>query len=554
MDVQMPDGATITGVPDGMTQVELMRRYRGHTDAAPILGGADPTGSFGENMLAGVGKAITDTGRGLRQIGSYVGFGDKAAIQQEIDDAKRLDAPLMNTGGGLTGNIGGQIGMALGPGTVLKGAAMLPQLARVAPMLSAAGSAAIVPKTIAGAATVGAAQGAVQPVASDDSRLMNMALGAGGGTAGQAIPKGIARVVRPETSLEVRALMREGVTPTPGQILGGSAQRLEEGFTSIPYVGDIIKSGQLRAIEDLNRAAYNRALNPIGESAGKAVGNEGIKDVGAKLSRAYETILPKLNVQLDQEFGQALQGVRQLAEDLPEEQGKQFSKLFQSRVLNKFTPEGTMTGETMKHVESDLGRLASTYRGALDPDKRLMGEAFTEVQSHLRELVMRSNPTEAPVLQKINEGWANFVRAQTAAGRIGAQDGVFSPAQLLSSVRATDKSVRKGQFARGDALMQDLAKAGKNVLGQKVPDSGTPYRALAAALAGGTAGGMMLGPGAAIGGLGVAGLYTRPGQKLVASLLTSRPEFAGYLAELIKKPAPYLGPLGAAGLLNFSQQ
>lgn len=545
MDVQMPDGTTITGVPDGITQVELMRRYQGHTAAPPIIGGTDPTGSFGENALAGVGKAIVDTGRGLKQLGSYAGIGDAAKIQQEIDDSKRLDAPLMQTGGGITGNIGGQIGMALAPAGALS---------RMGGLAGQLGKAALLPQTIKGAAAVGAAQGAIQPVATDESRMTNIGVGAAGGALGQAIPKGIARVVRPETSPEVQALMREGVTPTPGQILGGGAQRLEEGFTSIPYIGDVVKSGQLRAIEDLNRAAYNRALNPIGEKAAGPVGNEGIKEVGAKLSDAYESILPKLNVQLDMEFGQALQGVRKIAEDLPKEQGEQFAKLFQNRVLNKFTPEGTMTGETMKHVESDLGRLASTYRGAADPDKRMMGEAFTEVQSHLRELVMRSNPNEAPVLQKINEGWANFVRAQTAAARIGAQEGVFSPAQLRSAVRATDKSVRKGAFARGDALMQDLAGAGQKVMGQKVPDSGTPYRAMAAALAAGGVGGMTLGAGPAALGLGMAGLYTKPGQRLAASLLTSRPEFAGSLAELIKKPAPYLGPFGAAGLLNLQQQ
>lgn len=549
MDVQMPDGTTISGVPDGTSQAELLRRYRGHTVAAPI--DANPTGSFTDNLLAGVGKAIVDTGRGLRQLNP---FGDKAALQQDIDESKRLDAPLMDTGGGVVGNIGGQIGMALLPGGALKGASYLPQLAKAAPALSAVAKATTVPNSIKGAAALGAAQGAVQPVATDDSRLLNIGLGAAGGAAGQAIPKGIARVVRPQTSPEVQALMREGVTPTPGQILGGGFQRLEEGFTSIPYVGDVVKSGQLRAIEDLNRAAYNRALNPIGEKAGKAVGNEGIAAVGDKLSQAYERVLPKLNVQLDADFGQALQGVRQLAEELPDTQGKQFSKLFQARVLNKFSPEGTMNGETMKHVESDLGRLARQYRISNDPDQRLMGEAFTEVQSHLRELVMRNNPTEAPVLKKINEGWANYVRAETAAARIGAQEGVFSPAQLRSAVRATDKSVRKGAFARGEALMQDLAGPGQKVLGQKVPDSGTPFRALAAALAAGGVGGVTLGAGPALGGLGMAALYTKPGQKLAASLLTSRPEFAGTLAELIKKPAPYLGPLGAAGLLQFQQQ
>ena len=66
-----------------------------------------------------------------------------------------------------------------------------------------------------------------------------------------------------------------------------------------------------------------------------------------------------------------------------------------------------------------------------------------------------------------------------AASSVAAKDGVFTPAQLHAAVKAKDKSMDKGAFARGNALMQDLSSAGKNVLPSNIPDSGTAGRLLA---------------------------------------------------------------------------
>src|SRR5262249_48271023 len=47
----------------------------------------------------------------------------------------------------------------------------------------------------------------------------------------------------------------------------------------------------------------------------------------------------------------------------------------------------------------------------------------------------------------------------------------------LSAIKRGDKSVGKGMFARGDALMQDFATAAQNVLPSRIPTSGTSERA-----------------------------------------------------------------------------
>ena len=109
-------------------------------------------------------------------------------------------------------------------------------------------------------------------------------------------------------------------------------------------------------------------------------------------------------------------------------------------------------------LEGEAGSISSAMHRD-DFAQRGLADAIREVQSSLRGAVERSaGPEAAAELQAANTAWANFVRIQDAASRIGAKDGIFTPAQLTAAVRAKDGSGRKAAFARGDALMQDLAR------------------------------------------------------------------------------------------------
>lgn len=76
----------------------------------------DPTEgmSTSEKFLAGIGKAMTDAGRG---VGQMVGL----VSQDEINEAKALDKPLMNTTAGTVGNVVGNIA-TLAPTMLVPGA------------------------------------------------------------------------------------------------------------------------------------------------------------------------------------------------------------------------------------------------------------------------------------------------------------------------------------------------------------------------------------------------------------------------------------------------
>src|SRR5690606_14647329 len=140
-------------------------------------GKVDPTeGMSGtQKFLAGVGKSFVDTGEGIGQLLGLV-------PESQIAARREQDAPLMDTGAGLAGNIVGQTAQIAAPipgGVAAKGASML---GRAAPYAGAAGRAAV----------FSGAQGTV----GDESRLGNAAVGAAAGAAGQGLASGGSALAR----------------------------------------------------------------------------------------------------------------------------------------------------------------------------------------------------------------------------------------------------------------------------------------------------------------------------------------------------------------------
>ena len=110
------------------------------------------------------------------------------------------------------------------------------------------------------------------------------------------------------------------------------------------------------------------------------------------------------------------------------------------------------------------------------------------MDAELRGLIERSNPQYAKELSAINEAYRIMKTAQKASSSVAADDGVFTAAQLHNAVKVGDKSKDKQAFTEGTAYLQDLSGAGKRVLANQYPDSGTAGRI--ALGAGGLASGM----------------------------------------------------------------
>lgn len=412
---------------------------------------------------------------------------------------------------------------------------------------------------VASGSGAGAASAALNPVTQGGDywgqKQDQVALGGITGGMVPAVIGATSRIISPKASTNsaVAALRSEGVRPTVGQTLGGFANTVEEKATSLPIVGDMIASARRGAAGDLNQAAFNRALAPVNGKLPKGMaGREAVQFTEDAISSGYNKLLPSLVVKADKAFSDEVQNLRGLVKTgaMDPNSAKAFERIVQNDVMSKFRGQSALTGETFKAIESDLGNQIKRFSISQDADQRLVGDALQELQSSMRKMLQRSNPDKAQELGKLNTAWANFKRVQRASASLGAEDGIFSPAQLQSAVKALDRSKDKSRFAKGNALMQDLSEAGKSVLGNKVPDSGTAGRLF---MGGGAAAGSFLDPTgfmpASIAGGSLA--YTRPVQNALTFLLTQRPQAAQAVANALRQSTPALVPAAAQVSTNL---
>lgn len=532
-DIQMPDGTVIQGVPDGTTKAQIEAKYQAHT--------ATPSSTIepeqnGAKEPQGIGAEISSYLGGLNN-GLYAIPQGALRMGARGVDAAGLADNLGIPGGNATKMVGDILGDHQPKDKFQKGGDFVGSAIGTLPLMGMG--------PIAG----GAATGAVLSEAPDlKGAALDTGIGAAGGKLGDLLMRGVSRVVSPMTSKYAKALMGENVRLTPGQILGGVAQRTEDKMASVPFVGDMIANARIRGLEDFNRAAINRSIEPIGSSLPDGLSGRGAVDFAHKqLSNNYNRILGQAKFTADPTFMQDVVSLVSSAKMIPEYGDKPISDFMQTNVAPRLSG-GAMTGRDFKEIDEMLGQEVRDYTGG-GPNDRKMARAFEALQGHFKDALGRTNPTLRPDLDATDTGFANLVRIENAAGRNGGpkgvDPGVFSPAQLSAAVRDTDVSARKNAAARGTALMQDLSDAGNAVLPQQVPDSGTPGRIAAMLLASGTVGNMVTPAAAPVMGAMTAA-YTKPGIKALEYALARRPQSAQALGKALRQSSPYAGQASAA--------
>jgi hypothetical protein len=403
---------------------------------------------------------------------------------------------------------------------------------------------------VATSAAGGGLSAAAQPVIGGQDfaaeKLKQVGIGALAGGAVPAVVGGVSRVISPRASVnpDLKLLTDAGIKPTIGQALGGRINALEEKATSLPILGDAISNARGNALEQFNRVAINRAAGKVGGSVDE-VGQAGVAKAGDMISDAYDKAIGKIKfVRFDQQFASDLGQLKGMAQALTPPMRAKFNKTLDDVVGGRVSAAGSMLGETVKKVDSELGNMAGRYGKSSVASEQELADALKQLQALLRQQVARSSPEASDAMKAADAAWANLVRVEGAAKAGKNSGGLFTPAQLNMAVQQADKSVRKRSVARGTALMQDLASAGQNVLGNKVPNSFTTDRAL---IAGGGLGSYFIDPLIPAGLLASAGAYSSPMQMLLRNAVATRPDSAQQIAALLNKAAPMLGPAG--GLL-----
>lgn len=539
MDVSLPDGTVVQGVPDGTTRAQLAAKLQagGHTVpdewlAAPAAPAEQPSLLDRVGRQAGLTARAVLAGNPAMSIPAALGDLANTAINKVTGSSlgmpsQRIQAgltaaglPAPETTGERLVQAGGQAlaggGLQIGASNVLAQLVNSPVLRNVLATLGANPGAQAGALASGGVAQQGAAEMGAGP-----------GLQAVAGIAGAmapGLPAATVNALRPSASprlAQVQSLADQGVQLTPGQIAGGVSQRIEDAATSIPFVGDAIKEAQKRGVESFDRVAINKALTPIGKRlpTNLPAGRDAIEFASDQLGQAYDTLLPRMYGELDGPLQADLARVKAMGySGLAPQQAGELARIIDNEITNRFTPGGRIAGETVKEIESELGGIVRDFGRSDNYDVRKVGRAAMELQDKLRDMLVRVNPGDAAELKSINKGYANLLRAQTAGARIGAKDGVFTPNQYQSAVRELDPSKRKAAFAKGDALGQDLSDPASAIMPQTVGDSGTALRYLVSHPVQGSLG--------AVGALPTSLLYSQAGLSLAQRLLLGQPSNA----------------------------
>jgi len=407
-------------------------------------------------------------------------------------------------------------------------------------------------------AAEGATMGGLTPTTDDafwEEKVKQMTIGGLTGGILPAVTGGIARVVKPKSSPAVGLLKSEGITPVPGQHFGPGTRRIEEGLSTIPIVGDIMRAAERRSMLEFNKSVANRALKNVGKTVPDNIdeGYDMVRHVHRTLTREYDELLPQLGGRLDTQLADEISTIKQMARTgLKDDEYKRLTKILDDDLYGRFTNFGRASGTTIKEIETKLRSEYSRLKSSADPDHRKVAEALNEVRNSLRTMLVRENPEKGHLLAPLNKGWAEYKTFSRAARNGDKADGVFTPAQYDNAIKATDKSFQKTKYEEGIALNQDLSRAANEVLPRKLPDSGTGIRSSLAAL--GLLGTGMINPSAPVFGGLLALPYSPVGQKIFSGAMTKRPEpMASLLNSAIRSAPPYITPGAVGGMLDYER-
>lgn len=492
--------------------------------AAPTV--YDPTEgmSWWEKGLAGMGKGFVDLGQGVRhraaQVADFVAPRDQnlsslvagqpvktraQEVEDEINESRRRDAPLMNTGWGTAGYVAGQA------------AAMAP----LAPLATGVGS----------AAALGGAAGYLQPSTSVGETLANTGLGVAGGAGGALIGKGVQRLGAPAaraaapTAADIAeaAIPGEAAAPSaaraaaqgvatdaatgaaqqgaqsiPGKLTTGQQKLLKwgdsKGFQATPAqrsgnvqqaqieaalqahpasskpFSDMAAANQTRLNEEVARAlgAVDANGTPV-----QALDNDVLGAVHDKLGRIYEAARNVPKGALDQDAGLA-----RLAEI--DAEAPSHIDITQHPVVSRFwdaLSKGEADGADLRAWSVKLGKDVRSQMTSANGDRDLgvaLGGVKSVIDDSLADIAAQHGQDGlAGALRQANGQYRTLMNLTGRGGPIDSASGNVSGLKLANTLASKD---RNGYTFGGN--QSDLYNAARyyKAFASKIGDSGTATR------------------------------------------------------------------------------
>lgn len=372
----------------------------------------DPTDGMSgfDKFAAGVGKSIVDTGRGVGQLLGLVS-------REEVDEARKRDAALMDTGAGMAGNISGNLAQAL----------FIP-----------GGS------TVKGAAMIGGAMGAVQPVGTDESRLQNTAIGAGLGGAtskgahmlgdaleARAAAKSVQQSQFAGRDAAIAAGKAEGYVAPPSISGGGLVSRLAEGLSGKQ------KTNQAAALKNqpVTEKLARRALGLADDVELSPERLQGLRNEA--FQRGYEPIRAVKSVAADADFVQQLDNIAAsytgASRSFPGAFDSQVPQLVEKFKVPSFDAADALDAIKNLRKESSAAfrqgdegvaiakrEIAKVLEGQIERQLSVMGKdgaAMLQQFRKARELIAKSHSVEDALVDGVNLVDARKLAQQLSKGR-----------------------------------------------------------------------------------------------------------------------------------------
>lgn len=472
----------------------------GKTTATGVGQALDLPAQFLERKLKG-----TAVGEAINSLGQKLGLptAEEAAAQrpEEIRKLREENAAITSTPAGAAGNIAGDIGQAL----LLPGGTIL--------------------KTTGAGATLGAAQ----PVGEGESRVMNAVGGGTAGALGQTAVNAIGRVAQPivknlskQAEKGVQILKDAGVPLDLAQETGSKVMGWAKRLTSDnPFTG-----GGSHAFEEAQNNAFTKAISKtMGEDA-ERITPEVLQNAKTRLGDVYNNLFDRNGVRVTRDFQKSLTELKDASEKVMPEGQKGITNIVNDIMEKSKLNMGHLDGKQYQAIKQQLAAMEAQGGTAGHYAGELREKLFEGLSNTIKKL---GNKEDLELLKQTNKQYGNMKKIEDIA--LKDPDGHVSPAKLYNSL--TTKAKRNA-FYQDDPHLAQLASAGKSVLTEKMPNSGTAAR-LAGQAAIPTA--VAIADYAKEGDIGTAaklGLSAYVAPKLLQKALTSQGAAGKYLKEGIK--------------------
>jgi len=541
-------GNDVIEFPDGMSSEQITSALSGGKSSTPtvtppssglLMGIKDPISGAAQLLPKGLEFVTSAGGLAPNPVSQF--FGSEAERVRQMNAAEEQAYLKQREAQGGTGiDVGRIVGNIASPANLVGG------------IRAAQGAKALGAGAGMQAAAAGAVQGAMQPVNEAtgfaEEKATQVGLGAVGGKVGESVSGALGKVMNPLASKAEQTMRELGITPTPGQTLGGAFKKAEDFAQNLPLVGEQIRSAREKVLFDFNKGVINKALDKVDDKLPEnVIGRDAVRYAADQVSNKYDEVLGKMKFDLDFKTTSGILGALNKANLPSAVQREEATNIINSIALDKFGGK-TLTGAEYKSIESDLAKEVAKYKNSQSAADRNVGEALQGVLDTFKTELYHQNQRYTPQLRRIDSAYGDLKLMERAAANTGAENGVFTPKQYSLAVKQADLTRQKSAFAKGTARGQELSEAALKTIGEDAKTT------LEGRLAIGTIGGMATLSNPYVGvplAVGATGLYSPMGIKAADMLLRQRPDLVRKLGQPLDQYSGLLGgQIAPQGLLG----